>query len=130
MAPYHDDQKVLSRTNPAGQIDDSPLRPDEQKTVLEPYFTSSFAVSRMLSLSSLKPTSYAPRYPRWMVGRPLLVATSALASLGDAMFGYSQGIIAANQVQPSFIKRMFGKEVTMEQVQTSTTGVNPFVAGA
>jgi hypothetical protein len=65
-----------------------------------------------------------------MVGRPLLVATSALASLGDAMFGYSQGIIAANQVQPLFIKRMFGKDVTMEQVQTSTTGVNPFVAGA
>jgi hypothetical protein len=65
-----------------------------------------------------------------MVGRPLLVATSALASLGDAMFGYSQGIIAANQVQPSFIKRMFGKDVTMEQIQTSTTGVNPFMAGA
>ena len=65
-----------------------------------------------------------------MVGRPLLVATSALASLGDAMFGYSQGIIAANQVQPSFIKRMFGKDVTMEQIQTSTTDVNPFMAGA
>jgi hypothetical protein len=64
-----------------------------------------------------------------MVGRPLLVATSALASLGDAMFGYSQGIIAANQVQPSFIKRMFGKDVTMEQIQTSTTGVNTFLVG-
>jgi hypothetical protein len=65
-----------------------------------------------------------------MVGRPLLIATSALASLGDAMFGYSQGIIAANQVQPLFIKRMFGKDVTMEQIQTSTTGVDPFIAGA
>jgi hypothetical protein len=64
-----------------------------------------------------------------MVGRPLLVATSALASLGDAMFGYSQGIIAANQVQPSFIKRMFGKDVTMEQIQTSTTGVDTFLVG-
>jgi hypothetical protein len=64
-----------------------------------------------------------------MVGRPLLVATSALASLGDAMFGYSQGIIAANQVQPSFIKRMFGKDATMEQIQTSTTGVNTFLVG-
>jgi hypothetical protein len=64
-----------------------------------------------------------------MVGRPLLVATSALASLGDAMFGYSQGIIAANQVQPSFIKRMFGKDVTMEQIQTSTTGINTFLVG-
>ena len=64
-----------------------------------------------------------------MVGRPLLVATSALASLGDAMFGYSQGIIAANQVQPSFIKRMFDKDVTMEQIQTSTTGVSTFLVG-
>jgi hypothetical protein len=64
-----------------------------------------------------------------MVGRSLLVATSALASLGDAMFGYSQGVIAANQVQPSFIKRMFGKDVTMEQIQTSTTGVNPYLVG-
>ena len=103
---------------------------DDQRTLLESCFTANFAVSRMLSLSSLKPTTYVPRYPRWMVGRPLLVATSALASLGDAMFGYSQGIIAANQVQPSFIKRMFGKDVTMEQIQTSTTDVNPFMAGA
>ncbi len=46
------------------------------------------------------------------------------------MFGYSQGIIAANQVQPSFIKRMFGKDVTMEQIQTSDTGVDPFIVGA
>jgi hypothetical protein len=65
-----------------------------------------------------------------MIGRPLLVATSALASLGEAMFGYSQGIIAANQVQPSFIKRMFGKEATMYQVQADATGVNPFIVGA
>ncbi|KAH9062137.1 general substrate transporter [Lactarius vividus] len=81
----------------------------------------------MLSLSSFKPTSYVSRYPRWMIGRPLLIATSALASLGDAMFGYSQGTIAANQVQPSFIKKMFGKDVTMEQIQTSETGVDPFI---
>ncbi|KAI9448240.1 general substrate transporter [Lactarius indigo] len=81
----------------------------------------------MLSLSSFRPTSYVSRYPRWMIGRPLLIATSALASLGDAMFGYSQGTIAANQVQPSFIRRMFGKDVTMEQIQTSETGVDPFI---
>ena len=87
-------------------------------------------LSLMLSLSSFKPTTYVPRYPRWMIGRPLLIATSALASLGDAMFGYSQGTIAANQVQPSFIKRMFGKDVTMEQIQTSETGVDPFIVGA
>jgi hypothetical protein len=95
-----------------------------------PSFCFILNFESMLSLSSLKPTTYVPRYPRWMIGRPLLVATSALASLGDAMFGYSQGIIAANQVQPSFIKRMFGRDVTMEQIQTSTTGVNPFIIGA
>jgi len=64
-----------------------------------------------------------------MTGRPLLVATSALASLGDVMFGYSQGVIAANQVQPLFIKRMFGKEVTMDQIQMDVAGVNPFLVG-
>ncbi|KAI0047303.1 general substrate transporter [Auriscalpium vulgare] len=62
-----------------------------------------------------------------MVGKPLLIASAALASLGDAMFGYSQGIIASNQVQPSFIKRMFGKDVTMAQIQADDTGVNDFV---
>jgi hypothetical protein len=123
-------QIVLSLTsvNQTSRLNQFSL--DVQKTILESCFTHNFAFPRMLPLSSLKPTTYAPRYPRWMVGRPLLVATSALASLGDAMFGYSQGIIAANQVQPSFIKRMFGKDVTMEQIQTSTTGVNPFMAGA
>lgn len=65
-----------------------------------------------------------------MIGRPLLVATTALASLGDAMFGYSQGTIAASQVQPSFIKRMFGKDPTMDQIETGATGVNPFIIGA
>jgi hypothetical protein len=91
---------------------------------------SNAEVSRMLSLYSLKPTAYVPRYPRWMAGRPLLVATSALASLGDAMFGYSQGTIAANQVQPSFVKRMFGKDATMEQIETGETGVDPLIVGA
>ena len=45
------------------------------------------------------------------------------------MFGYSQGVIAGNQVQPSFIKRMFGKDVTMEQIETGETGVNPLIVG-
>ena len=45
------------------------------------------------------------------------------------MFGYSQGVIAANQVQPLFIKRMFGKEVTMDQIQMDVAGVNPFLVG-
>ncbi|KAG8218823.1 general substrate transporter [Butyriboletus roseoflavus] len=62
-----------------------------------------------------------------MVGRPLLYTSSALASLGDAMFGYGQGIIAAVQVQPSFIHRMFGKTVTIAQIQAGDTGVDPWV---
>ncbi|CAA7269793.1 unnamed protein product [Cyclocybe aegerita] len=78
-------------------------------------------------LESLRKTSYTVRYPRWMVGRPLLYSSSALASLGDAMFGYSQGIIAAAQVQPSFIKRMYGRDVTLSQVQGGEEGVNVFL---
>ncbi|KAF9222049.1 general substrate transporter [Gyrodon lividus] len=75
----------------------------------------------------LRPRAYTARYPKWMVGRPLLYMSSALASLGDAMFGYGQGIIAAVQVQPSFIHRMFGKTVTMAQIQAGSTGVDPWV---
>lgn len=64
-----------------------------------------------------------------MVGRRLLISSSALASLGDAMFGYSQGAIASLQVQPSFIHRFFGQDVTLEQVQQDNTGVDPYVQG-
>jgi hypothetical protein len=64
-----------------------------------------------------------------MVGWPLLYSSSALASLGDAMFGYSQGIIASNQVQPSFIRTMYGKEVTLAQVRDGQAGVNVFLQG-
>ncbi|PCH38061.1 general substrate transporter [Wolfiporia cocos MD-104 SS10] len=78
-------------------------------------------------MDRFKPSSFTPRYPRRLVGRPLLIMTSALASLGDAMFGYSQGVIAANQVAPPFIKRFFGKDVTMEQIRTGDTGVDPEV---
>jgi hypothetical protein len=52
-----------------------------------------------------------------------------LASLGDAMFGYSQGIIAAVQVQPPFIKRMYHKTVTLDQIQAGNTGIDPFIQG-
>lgn len=83
----------------------------------------------MTLMERFRPTTYTARYPQWMVGRRLLYASSALASLGDAMFGYSQGIIAAVQVQPSFIHRMYGKTVTMDQIQAGDTGVDPFVQG-
>ncbi|KAF9477619.1 hypothetical protein BDN70DRAFT_810383 [Pholiota conissans] len=76
--------------------------------------------------AGLKRSSYAARYPRWMVGKPLLYSSSALASLGDAMFGYSQGIIAAAQVQPSFIRRMYGSDVTLQQIQAGDDGIDVF----
>ncbi|KAF8881163.1 general substrate transporter [Gymnopilus junonius] len=77
--------------------------------------------------AGLKRRTYTVRYPRWMVGKPLLYSSSALASLGDAMFGYSQGIIAAAQVQPSFIRTMYGSNVTLQQVQAGQQGVDPFL---
>ncbi|KAF8642803.1 hypothetical protein AX16_009436 [Volvariella volvacea WC 439] len=43
------------------------------------------------------------------------------------MFGYSQGVIAAAQVQPSFIHRMYGKDVTMADIESGDTGVDVFV---
>ncbi|KAI0691240.1 hypothetical protein C8T65DRAFT_85546 [Cerioporus squamosus] len=73
-----------------------------------------------------RPTSFPPRYPRWMVGRPLLITSSALAALANAMFGYSQGeAIASLQLQPNFINRFFGTNITKEQIQMDATGVNP-----
>ncbi|KAF9532893.1 hypothetical protein CPB83DRAFT_903395 [Crepidotus variabilis] len=78
-------------------------------------------------LTLLKPRSYSVRHPRWMVGKPLLYSSSALAALGDAMFGYSQGIIASAHVQPSFIKRFYGKDVTLIQIQQGQDGVDVFI---
>ncbi|KAH9942457.1 general substrate transporter [Epithele typhae] len=75
----------------------------------------------------LRPKTFPRHYPRWMVGRPLLIGSSAFASLGDAMFGYSQGVIAALQVQPPFIRRFFGHDVTLAQIQAGDTGINPWV---
>lgn len=41
---------------------------------------------------TLKPKTYKPRYP--FVGKPLLWMTCAFGSLGDALFGYNQGMPA------------------------------------
>ncbi|KAF8166012.1 general substrate transporter [Crassisporium funariophilum] len=60
-------------------------------------------------------SSYIARYPGWMVGNPLLYSSAALASLGGAMFGYGQGIIAAAQ------------DVSLAQVKAGNTGVDVFV---
>ncbi|KAJ7598915.1 general substrate transporter [Mycena floridula] len=78
-------------------------------------------------LEALRPKKYTVRYPRSLVGKPLLYTACALASLGDALFGYSQGITAAFQVQHNFIHRMYGKTVTEAQIQWGETAINPFL---
>jgi hypothetical protein len=76
----------------------------------------------------LRPTTYRARYPRWLVGKPLLVLSSALCSLGDALFGYSQGCISTALVQPSFIRRMYGvKDITLDRIAHGDNGVNEYV---
>ncbi|KAJ7853327.1 general substrate transporter [Mycena olivaceomarginata] len=72
---------------------------------------------------ALKPTTYTIRYRRKMPGNTLLYVSSASASLGDALLGYSQGITAAFQIQPAFIHRIYGKHVTYKQIMHATTGV-------
>ncbi|KAJ7666094.1 general substrate transporter [Mycena polygramma] len=62
-------------------------------------------------IRALRPKVYTVRYSRRWVGNPLLYISGAMASLGDALFGYSQGVTAAFQVQPNFIHCMYGKEV-------------------
>ncbi|KFZ10148.1 hypothetical protein V501_05333 [Pseudogymnoascus sp. VKM F-4519 (FW-2642)] len=57
---------------------------------------------------ALKPTVYIPRYPKWMVGKRLLWATCLFGSLGDALFGYDQGIMSGLLVNEVFVKRFFG----------------------
>nr|GAT48068.1 general substrate transporter [Mycena chlorophos] len=52
-----------------------------------------------------------------------------MASLGDALFGYSHGATAAFQVQPNFISRMYahGKSVSTENVQLREVEVSPML---
>lgn len=78
----------------------------------------------------LRPKVYRARYPRWLVGKPLLLTSSLLCSLGDAMFGYSQGCISTALVQPSFIRRMYGvQDITLERIANGDTGVNEYLIG-
>ncbi|KAK7024826.1 general substrate transporter [Favolaschia claudopus] len=72
----------------------------------------------------IKPPTYLSRYPRSLAGIPLLYISSASASLGDALLGYSQGITAVFQVQRSFIRRIYGMNVSTKQIIQETTGVD------
>ncbi|KAJ7682946.1 hypothetical protein B0H17DRAFT_1160979 [Mycena rosella] len=78
-------------------------------------------------LQAMRPTTYTVRYSRKWTGKPLLYISGAMASLGDALFGYSQGVTAAFQVQPNFIHRMYGKDVTLQEIQLRETEVPPLL---
>ncbi|KAJ7858533.1 general substrate transporter [Mycena olivaceomarginata] len=43
-------------------------------------------------IQAMRPTVYTVRYSRRWAGNPLLYISGAMASLGDALFGYSQGV--------------------------------------
>ncbi|KAF7351281.1 General substrate transporter [Mycena sanguinolenta] len=78
-------------------------------------------------IQSMRPTVYTVRYSRRWAGNPLLYISSAMASLGDALFGYSQGVTVAFQVQYSFIYRIYGKQVTADEVMMRETDVIPLL---
>lgn len=75
---------------------------------------------------ALKPTVYVPRYPKWMVGKPLLWATCFFGSLGDALFGYDQGIMSGLLVNEVFIKRFYSNH---GGALGHTDSVNPSLIG-
>ncbi|KAH7033994.1 general substrate transporter [Macrophomina phaseolina] len=73
---------------------------------------------------ALKRKSYTPRY--FFVGKPLLWMTCAFGSIGDALFGYDQGIMAGLLVNPIFVQRFFSDHGAHEG---STDGVDPSITG-
>ena len=75
---------------------------------------------------TLKPKSYTPRYPKWMVGKSLLWATCFFGSLGDALFGYDQGIMSGLLVNEVFIRRFYSDH---GGAQGLTDHVNPSLIG-
>ncbi|OQE04399.1 hypothetical protein PENVUL_c033G09403 [Penicillium vulpinum] len=74
----------------------------------------------------LKPKKVSARYP--FTGTPLLYATCAFGSLGDALFGYNSGIMSGLLVNEVFISRFFkdfgGADGTTSGVDPSITGIS------
>ncbi|KAH8830157.1 general substrate transporter [Flagelloscypha sp. PMI_526] len=83
----------------------------------------------VLRPSSTTP-SYTSRYLPTFAGKRLLYSSAVTTSLGDAIFGFSQGIISSIQIQPSFFKRIFNLDVSVSQIQSGHTSVNPWVVSA
>ncbi|RDW61722.1 sugar porter family MFS transporter [Aspergillus mulundensis] len=75
---------------------------------------------------TLKPKTVSARYP--FTGKPLLYATCAFGSLGDALFGYNSGIMSGLLVNPVFISRFFkdygGADGSTDTVNSSITGIS------
>ncbi|KAF9774824.1 hypothetical protein IL306_007128 [Fusarium sp. DS 682] len=75
--------------------------------------------------AKLKPKSVHARYP--FKGKALLWMTCAFGSLGDALFGYDQGIVAGLLVNPVFLSRFFseygGADGTSDNINPSITGI-------
>ncbi|KAI8312257.1 hypothetical protein K4K61_010624 [Colletotrichum sp. SAR11_59] len=75
--------------------------------------------------SKIKPKTVHARYP--FRGKPLLWMTCASGSLGDALFGYDQGIVAGLLVNPVFLKRFFadygGAHGSSDDINPSITGI-------
>ncbi|KAK2589675.1 hypothetical protein QQS21_012644 [Conoideocrella luteorostrata] len=74
----------------------------------------------------LKPSKISARYP--IKGKPLLFATCAFGSLGDALFGYNSGIMSGLLVNPVFVAKFYkdygGADGTTDKVNPSITGIS------
>ncbi|KAL3450520.1 general substrate transporter [Aspergillus insuetus] len=86
-----------------------------------------YCVRKSTPASGSSGAGYNARYPRWLVGRPLLWMTSLFGSLGDALFGFDQGIMAGLLVNSTWIKRFLatkgGADGTTDGVDPSLTGI-------
>ncbi|KAJ7632879.1 general substrate transporter [Roridomyces roridus] len=71
----------------------------------------------------LRPKSYSVVYPRSFVGQPLLYMSCAIASLGDGLFGFSQGIIATFQLQATFLNQFYGITISLEEMEQGTAHI-------
>ncbi|KAH6959921.1 putative MFS sugar transporter [Ilyonectria sp. MPI-CAGE-AT-0026] len=105
---------------------DKPPSPTQMETAPSPGGPENLPVAPVSWLESkLKPKTIHHRYP--FKGKPLLWMTCAFGSLGDALFGYDQGIVSGLLVNPVFLSRFFsdygGADGTDDGINPSVTGI-------
>ncbi|KAK7421225.1 hypothetical protein QQX98_002355 [Neonectria punicea] len=105
---------------------DKPPWPTQMETAPSPGGGENLPVAPVSWLESkLKPKTIHHRYP--FRGKPLLWMTCAFGSLGDALFGYDQGIVSGLLVNPVFLSRFFsdygGADGTDDDINPSVTGI-------